>query len=140
MSAHSTPDPLRLFELDVDVRVRYAECDPQNVVHHSVYPVWFEIARTELLRSHGVNYRQLEAQGTRFVVARMAVRYRKPARYDDMLRVHVRALPGQGVKIDHEYTVLRDDELLATGTTTLVCVDAEGRVKAVPEGLQCEPS
>ena len=139
MSAIPSPDPSGFFELDVDVRVRYAECDPQNVVHHSVYPVWFEIARTELLRSHGVDYRQLEAQGTRFVVARMSVRYRKPALYDDVLRVHVRALPGRGAKIDHEYAVHRGAELLATGTTTLVCVDAEGRVQAVPEGLQCAP-
>ena len=44
----------------IDVRVRYAECDPMGVVHHTVYPVWFEMGRTELLRETGASYREFE--------------------------------------------------------------------------------
>lgn len=125
----------------IQVRVRYNECDPMRVAHHGSYPVWFELARTQLLREQGVAYRDLEEQGVFFVVARMSVRYRRPARYDDELRVTVTAARSAGVKIDHAYEVHRTggngerDELLATGQTTLACVDRQGRVRGVPGHL-----
>lgn len=119
----------------MDVRVRYAECDPMNVAHHSVYAIWLEAARTELLRQQGAAYRDLEAAGIYFVVARMSLRYRRPARYDDVLSVTVEALPSAGVKIEHQYAIHRGEELIATAETTLVCVDKAGKVRPVPEGL-----
>ncbi len=85
-----------VMQTDMTVRVRYAECDPQNVVHHASYPVWLEMARTELLREQGVVYRELEASGVMFVVARLSVRYRRPARYDDTLTVRVIASLARG--------------------------------------------
>ncbi|MBL4702017.1 MAG: acyl-CoA thioesterase, partial [Phycisphaeraceae bacterium] len=66
--------------IQAPIRVRYSECDPMNVAHHASYPVWMEIARTDMLRRDGTSYAQLEKQGTYFVVARMSLRYRKPAR------------------------------------------------------------
>ena len=74
----------------LDIRVRYAECDPMGVVHHTVYPVWFEMGRTELLRATGASYREFEEQGLFLVVVRLDVRYRQPARYDDELQLHTR--------------------------------------------------
>lgn len=106
-----------------------------NVVHHSVYPIWMEIARTELLRRGGTPYRELEERGILFVVARMSLRYHKPARYDDTLRVACAMKPSSGIKIDHEYRVLRGGELLTTAETTIVCVDRGGKVQPVPPGL-----
>lgn len=125
----------RPIETSVEVRVRYVECDPMNVAHHGAYPTWLEIARTELLREQGVSYREMEAQHVYFVVARMSLRYRRPARYDDVLRVHVEALPGAGVKLEHRYEVRRDGELLTTAETTLVCVDDQGKPRPVPSLL-----
>src|SRR5690348_8539667 len=93
--------------VDLEVRVRYSECDPMGVAHHSAYPVWMEMARTELLRRRGVAYRDLEGHGIFFVVARLSVRYRRPAKYDDLLRVHARVRPSAGVKIEHDYQVFR---------------------------------
>jgi len=121
--------------LTLDVRVRYAECDPMNLAHHAVYPVWFEMARTELLRAQGLAYRDLEASGTYFVVARLSLRYRKPARYDDVLAVTARLASGGRVKIEHAYEVRRHGLLLCTGQSTLVCVNAAGRPREVPEAL-----
>lgn len=106
-----------------------------RVAHHAVYPVWLEVARTELLRQQGVRYRDLEAAGTYFVVARMSLRFRRPAHYDDELRVHVEALPTAGVKVDHKYELRRAGELLATAETTLVCVDGAGKPRPVPVSL-----
>lgn len=118
------------------VHVRYVECDPMGVAHHSAYPVWLEMARTQLLRELGHAYRDLEARGVLFVVARLNLRYRRPARYDDELTVHVRAAPCAGVKIDHAYEVRRGDELIATAESTIVCVDRAGKLRAVPQELR----
>lgn len=125
-------------QTQVELRVRYTDCDPMGVAHHSVYPVWMEIARTELLRGLGVAYRDLEEQDILFVVARMSLRYRRPAKYDDLLRILVREveLPTESyVKIDHDYEIRRGQDLLATANTTLVCVDREGRPQRIPQAI-----
>lgn len=119
----------------VGLRVRYPECDPMRVAHHGVYASWFELARTELLRARGLSYRDCEDTGVFFVVARLSTRFRRPARYDDLLSIEVEVLASAGVKIEHRYRLLRGTELLATGETTLACVDAEGRLRPVPEPL-----
>jgi len=122
---------------EVELRVRYTDCDPMGVAHHSVYPVWLEIARGELLRRHGTPYRELEQQGVLFVVARLSIRYRQPARYDELLRIHVWE-PAQAkqksVKVDHAYEILQGQGLLATAETTLVCVDRQGNPQPIPPG------
>jgi len=119
----------------IEVRVRYSECDSGGVAHHSVYPIWLEMARTEALRAHGVAYRDIEAQGVLFVVARLSLRYRRPARYDEVIRVVVKTLPTAGVKVDHEYEIFRGEELLTTAETTLVCIDRQGNLKPIPPGM-----
>lgn len=121
--------------IDVPLRVRYSECDPMNVAHHSAYPVWMEIARVELLRAKGRSYADMERRGVYFVVARLNVRYKKPARYDDSIVIRCTAQPTAGVKIDHDYEIRRGDDLLATAATTIVCVDAEGKAQPVPKDL-----
>lgn len=123
-------------ETAIDIRVRYSECDPMNLAHHAAYPVWLEMARTELLRQQGFAYRDLEAQGIFFVVARLNLRYRKPARYDDQLTIHVLAEPTAGVKIEHHYRLCRGDIQLATADSTIVCVDGQGKLRPVPESLR----
>ncbi|MEM9414137.1 MAG: thioesterase family protein [Planctomycetota bacterium] len=127
-------DP-RPTQTTVTIRVRYCECDPMQVAHHASYPVWMEIARTELMREQGACYRDCESAGVFFVVARMSIRYRKPAKYDDEIIVDVLCLPCAGVKVEHRYEIRRGGVLLATAETTLVCVDANGKAVPVPEGL-----
>jgi acyl-CoA thioester hydrolase len=119
----------------IEIRVRYCECDPMGVVHHTVYPVWFEMGRTELLRATGRTYRELEQAGVFLAVVRMQVAYRRPARYDDALRLETTLVTAGHVKIEHTYELFRGDELLCTGATTLACLDRDGRARALPEGL-----
>lgn len=128
------PDP-RQRQTIVPIRVRYCECDPMRIAHHASYPVWMEIARTELLREQGAPYRACEEQGVFFVVARMSLKYKKPAMYDDEIAVHVTGLPCAGVKVEHRYEIRRGDDLLATAETTLVCTDTRGKAVPVPPGL-----
>ena len=123
--------------IDLELRVRYHECDPMNVAHHGVYPIWLELARTEMLRRRGCAYRDLEARGVIFVVARMNLRFHRPARYDDLVRIHAQAMAPRGIKVDHHYRIYRGDGLLAEGQTTLVCVDRQGRPKRIAAGIVC---
>lgn len=121
---------------DISIRVRYCECDPMNVAHHSAYAVWFEMGRTELLRSDQVSYAELEQAGVSLAVVELSIRFRKPARYDDLLRLETRLTEASHVKIKHEYTLWRDHERLAVGATTLACLDSSGRAVALPPLLR----
>ncbi len=125
---------------EIAIRVRYAETDRMGLLHHANYLVYFEQARTELLRDLGVSYRTLEDQGFLLVLTRAEVIYRRPARYDDVLTIRTILARSTMVRLDHRYEVYRDGEQLAEGATTLACVDREGRPQALPEYLQNQRS
>lgn len=107
-------------------------------VHHTVYPVWFEMARTELLRVNGVSYAQLEGKEVFVVVARMNISYKSPGRYDDMLRIKAILTRAEGARIEHDYEVWRKDELLCTGSTVLACVNGNGQLIPVPDVISAK--
>jgi acyl-CoA thioester hydrolase len=131
MSAASQP----ISKCITDLRVRYTECDPMGVAHHTAYPVWFEMGRTELLRASGFRYRDMEEQGFFMAVAAMQVKYKAPARYDDELMLETTLKEIGRVRLEHEYRLLRDGLILATASTTLVCLDRNGRMQGVPESI-----
>jgi acyl-CoA thioester hydrolase len=120
---------------EITVRVRYAETDRMGLLHHANYLVYFEQARTELLRDRGVTYRDLEDQGFLLVLTKVEVKYRSPARYDDLLRVVTTVTRTTPIRIEHEYKVYRDEALVAEGATTLACVDRTGKLQAMPDWL-----
>jgi acyl-CoA thioester hydrolase len=124
---------------EIAIRVRYAETDRMGLLHHANYLVYFEQGRTELLRSQGLAYRDLEDQGYLLVLTKAEVRYRRPARYDDLLTVRTTVVKTTAVRIDHRYELLRDGLLMAEGTTTLACVDREGRPQPLPDYLRVPP-
>jgi acyl-CoA thioester hydrolase len=117
---------------EIQVRVRYAETDQMGVLHHANYLVYFEQARTELLRQQGRTYRDMEAEGFFLVIAKAEVKYRAPARYDDLLTIRTTVTRTSPVRLEHRYEVFRDGTLLAEGTTTLACVDRNGKLQAMP--------
>jgi acyl-CoA thioester hydrolase len=122
----------------IEIRVRYPEADQMGVLHHSRYWEYFEMGRTELLRSRGVVYRDLEAKGVFFVVARCSARYYAPARYDDLLVLTTSVAKAGRAKIEHAYELRRrdDDTLLATAETTLACVGRDGRMMPMPDWVR----
>src|SRR5579863_9434018 len=123
---------------EITVRVRYAETDRMGLLHHANYLVYFEQGRTELLRSQGLAYKDLEDQGFLLVLTRVQVRYRSPARYDDLLTLRTTVVRTTLVKIEHRYELLRDGVLVAEGETTLGCVDRSGKVQALPAFLRID--
>jgi acyl-CoA thioester hydrolase len=121
---------------EITIRVRYAETDRMGLLHHANYLVYFEQGRTELLRSLGVAYKDLEDQGYLLVITRAEVKYRSAARYDDLLTLKTSVARTTAVRIDHQYELLRDGRSIAEGSTTLACVDRDGRPQALPEFLR----
>ena len=120
---------------EIQVRVRYAETDRMGLLHHANYLVYFEQARTELLRSAGGNYKELEDRGYYLVISKVEVRYKYPAHYDDVLTIRTTVTRATPVRLEHRYEVFRDGTLLADGSTTLACVDRAGKLQAMPEWL-----
>ena len=121
---------------EIAVRVRYAETDRMGLLHHANYFVYFEMGRTELLRARGVSYREIEDAGFFLVIVDLGCKYKRPARYDDLLTIRTIVARVTHVKIVHTYQVLRDGLLLAEGHSTLACVDSEGHPQALPELLR----
>jgi acyl-CoA thioester hydrolase len=134
-SQPTTPSPAVPTTGRTTVRVRYNQCDPMGVAHHSHYVEWLELGRTELLRESGVSYAQLEDAGVLLAVIQLSIRYKLPARYDDMLTVVTTVAGGGRARIDHTYEILRGDVLLATAATTLGCIGRDGRPRPLPDWL-----
>jgi acyl-CoA thioester hydrolase len=118
------------------VRVRYLETDRMGVVHHSRYFAWFEIGRTDFIRTLGTSYAQLEREGVLLVVAEAQVRYLSPAHYDEVLRVDTRLQRVQSRSTTFVYEVFRTDPgpetRLATATMKLIALDANGSPRTLP--------
>lgn len=122
--------------IDTVVRVRYAETDKMGIVYYGNYFIYFEIGRVEYLRQRGLDYRRMELDDDSFtVVAEAKCRYRRPARYDDPLRIRTRVTLAKRSTITFAYEILHHEsgELLTTGETTHVVCDGNGRPKPLPE-------
>jgi acyl-CoA thioester hydrolase len=110
---------------ETTVRVNYSETDQMGVVYHARYLVWLDVARCEHLRLSGMSYRDLEQSGLRLAVSEVSIRYRQPARYDDLVRIRcwVRDLASRRVDFGYAVEHATDARLLATATTSLLALD-----------------
>jgi acyl-CoA thioester hydrolase len=122
----------------VEFRVRYAETDRMGVVYHSHYLVWCEIGRTDHIRSSGMPYREMEERGIALAVAEAEIRYKSPARYDDMIRVEtiISRVASRTVTFDYEISNADTRTALATARTVLVSLDREHRVVTLPPDVR----
>jgi acyl-CoA thioester hydrolase len=120
---------------EVQIRVRYAETDRMGLLHHANYLVYFEQARTELLRTLGATYKDMEDEGYFLVVSKMEVRYKSPAHYDDVLTIRTTVTRTSPVRLEHKYEVFHEGKVVAEGSSTLACVDTNGKLRAMPDWL-----
>jgi acyl-CoA thioester hydrolase len=116
------------------VRVRYAETDQMGVVYYANYFVWFEVGRTDLLRTLGGCYRELEADGVFLPVIEAACEYVQPSRYDDELEIHTGGTLLSPVRVEFSYEVVRsrDGATVARGRTTHAAINRAGRPCRLP--------
>jgi acyl-CoA thioester hydrolase len=132
-AGNATPIP-RIHEMEI--RVRYQETDAQGHVHHSNYLNYFEVARTEMLRSSGRSYRELETEGIMLVVVKATCDYRQGAKYDDLLTIKTTLVKAKGVRITHHYEIRSPAGFVCEGETIVAAVDTQGNVRRLPAWLQ----
>ena len=124
--------------VSIQLRVIFGDTDAMGVVYHGNYLRFFEAARTEYFRATGHRYRDLEAEGFLLPVTEAQVRYLKPARYDDLVRVEVSVAKLGRASLRFAYRLLREEDgvLLAEGYTEHACVGRDFRPRRFPEGLR----
>ena len=93
------------------------------------------VAFTSSIRTRGASYKELEDQGFFLVIAKAEVKYRSPAHYDDVLTIRTTVTRTSPVRLEHHYEVRRDGTTIAEGSTTLACVDRQGKLQAMPGWL-----
>ncbi len=121
--------------VDVPLRVRYADTDRMGIVYYGMYPVYFEVGRSEFMRARGFPYKELEEQGYYLVVTGVEIKYYNPALYDDMLEVRTSVSDVQSRGVTFNYTVLRDGVTVVVGKTRHICVTAERKPTRLPPFL-----
>jgi acyl-CoA thioester hydrolase len=120
------------------VRVRFGETDLMGVVHHGTYISYFEVGRVEYMRRRGLDYNSWTQLGIHLPVVEVNVRYRRTARFDELLCIETRLADLQRVQMRFDYRLLRPElnnggeELVAEGFTTLACVGHDHVIRRVP--------
>lgn len=126
-------------EFCIDVRVKYADTDQMAVVYYANYFVWLEIARTEFLRSLGVDYKSIEEKkGLSLPVVEAYCKYRAPARYDDVVLIKTKASQVKSSTLRFDYNIFNkaSGELLAEAYTTHVFIDKDRKPVRLPEEIK----
>lgn len=109
---------------EIELRVRYGETDQMGVVYHGNYAQYFEVGRVEWLRRFGVSYKQMEEDGIMLPVISLSVKFKKSARYDDIIKVKTQLIKMPSATIEFDYEITNEkNEILALGNTSLVFMD-----------------
>ncbi len=138
MIAPSSRAPGQVRSSTSPVRVRYAETDKMGVVYYANYLVWFEVGRTDLLRSLGWTYREMEAEGVSLPVIEAHCDYQQSARYDEEIHVVTEGIMLSPARMRFDYRILRaaDQAAVASGHTVHAAVNTQGRPCRLPERIR----
>jgi len=121
-----------------DVRVRYAETDQMGRAHHMAYVVWFELARTELMRHSGISYADMERRGVLLPVVRLEVDYLKGVEYEDVVDIHTTVADVRSRRVQFDYRVVarKGGVVVAEAMSILICMNRDGRPRRLPDDVR----
>ena len=124
--------------IETTFRVRYAETDQMGIVHHASYVVWLEEGRSQWMRAHGKSYAQFEKEGLQLVVSELCLRYKQPARYDQLvtIRCWVESVRSRQIQFNYEVVDAETGAVFINAYTQLICLDREGKVTRLPAKWQ----
>lgn len=122
-----------MIKTETTLRVRYGETDQMGFVYYGNYAQYYEVGRVEAMRSLGFSYREMEESGILMPVINLTINYKKPALYDDEVRVvtMVKEMPKVRITFDYECYNQKND-LLNTGSVTLVFIDKTKNKPVIP--------
>ncbi|MBA6151122.1 acyl-CoA thioesterase [Gelidibacter maritimus] len=113
-----------LYYHEIELRVRYAETDQMGIVYYGNYAQYFEVGRVEWLRNFGISYKSMEEEGLMLPVISLSVKYKKPAHYDDLIKVKTQLVKLPSASIEFNYEITNESgEILTHGNTELVFMD-----------------
>jgi acyl-CoA thioester hydrolase len=124
-----------MYEFNTQVRVRYAEADPMNVVYYGNYAQYFEVGRVESLRNLGISYKGIEDMGIMLPVVELNIKYLRPAKYDDLLTIksQIKELPTEHKIIFDQEIYNEEGKLLTIGKVKLYFMDSKlGKRASMP--------
>ena len=123
---------------EIEVRVYYEDTDLAGIVYYANYLKYIERGRSELLRTLGIDQGRLrEEAGIVFAVRHLVADYRRPARFDDLLRVVTQNLKFSRSRLTMHQSILRKRELLFSADCVLVCLHQSGQAARIPQQLYC---
>lgn len=119
--------------VETPYRVIYGDTDQMGVVYYANYLRLFELGRNEYLRDKGMTYREIEERGLFLPVVSASVRYKRPARYDDLLTVRTRIISAKGARVNFKYEIVNEEGvLLIEGDTQHANTGPGGRPTRLP--------
>lgn len=126
------------MSFETQLKVRFHEVDSYQVVWHGHYVAWFEVGRNELAARFGLDPEQLKEIGLMAPVVDLTCKFKLPARYGDVVVVQTTMQRCETAKLIFHYTVMRDKEVLAEGSTTHILTDLKGTMlyQIPPEAKQ----
>ncbi len=126
-----------MYSAETKIRVRYGETDQMGYAYYGYYAFYYEEARTSLIRSLGISYKEMEEAGVLLPVIDLSIKYIAPAYYDELITIKtfIQKLPN--VRIEFDYEVYNESsKVINTGSTTLVFVNKlTGKPQRAPENL-----
>lgn len=123
---------------EISIRVIYADTDAMGIVYHANYIKWFEMGRTELMRSMGISWSDIEPLKCYFPVTKLSCHYLLPARYDDLLILKTEIDEVKRASISFIYRLYdkEKDRVMVRGSTLHACTDEKGNIIRIPGAIQ----
>lgn len=106
-----------MLYVDIPLTVRYAETDRMGIVHHSNYPVWFEVGRTEFIKQNGIAYSSIESKGIMLPLIELKCRFISSSTYEDKIIVRTRIKDYTKTRLTFYYEVFKEQDMINPITT-----------------------
>lgn len=121
---------------EIQIRVRYGETDQMGFVYYGNYALYLEQARTEMLRSVGYTYKEMEEKGVLLPVVNMNTRFMNSGKYDDLLtlKTYIKGTPNRKI-IFYTEIFNEQEELLNKSEVILVFMNSKGKVVSCPQDI-----
>ena len=123
-----------MFNYKTEIRIRYADTDQMQFVYNGKYLEYFEVGRTELLRSTGLSYKVVEKEGYQLPLVEAYLNYVSAAYYDDILVVEafLKEIPKLKMRIDYKIFRKENNQLVTEGYTEHVFINKETKKPVRP--------
>ena len=118
-----------------ELRVRFCETDLMGIVHHGNYLTYMEAGRVDWLHKRGVTYAAWAAAGQHLPVVDATLRYRMPARFDEVLTIETSLVELRNASLRFAYRILREGTVLCEGSTRLACIDDAHKLRRFSEEM-----